>query len=196
MIVFQVPAMMPEHNSLGSEIRNYLKPRLGRELVVMLDTFCYVAGETLERLGHFKGDDPHEYMQKRLLEFGAAPSFIAETMVQRLKEGIMPSAYAPDVCVVHEADYDNRFRVPLWIGEVISKDTRDYDLYFKAYLYERLGVKEYFVFETGRRSGKLVRVYRLESEGGAFAQYKEIPFDLPAARSEVLGVDVPVEWMV
>jgi hypothetical protein len=187
---------MPEHNLLGFEIGSYLKPRLSREQALLLDTFCYVSGETLERLGHFKGGDPHEYMQKRLLEFGAAPSFIAETMAQRLKEGIMPSAYAPDVCIASEADVDNRFRVPLWIGEVISKDTRDYDLYFKAYLYERLGVKEYFVFETGRRSGKLVRVYRLEPEGGAFAQYKDIPFDLPAVRSEVLGVDVPVEWKV
>ncbi len=196
MIVFQVPAMMPEHNLLGFEIGRYLKPRLSRGLALLLDTFCYISGEMLERLGHFKGGDPHEYMQKRLLEFGAAPSFIAETMAQRLKEGIMSSAYAPDVCVASEADLDNRFRIPLWIGEIISKDTRDYDLYFKAYLYERLGVKEYFVFETGRRSGKLIRVYRLKPESGAFSQYEEIPFDLPTAHSAVLNVDLPVEWTV
>lgn len=196
MVIFQVPAGIPEHNLLGKKIGDYLEPRLSRDLAILLDTYCYVSHEMLERLGHFKGDDPHEYMQKRLLKFGAGPSFIAETIAQRLKEGIMTSTYAPDVCVVHEADFDNRFRVPLWIGEIISKDTRDYDLYFKAYLYERLGVKEYFVFETGRRSGKLIRVYRLESEGGAFAQYKDIPFDLPAVRSEVLGVDMLVEWTV
>jgi len=196
MVIFQVPAGIPEHNLLGFEIVDYLKPRLGRDLKMLYDTYCYVSHEMLEKLGHFKGDDPHEYMQKRLLEFGAGPGFIAETIAQRLKEGIMTSTYAPDVCVVPEADFDNRFRVPLWIAEIISKDSREYDLYFKAYLYERLGVKEYFVFETGRRSGKLVRVYRLESEGGAFAQYQEIPFDTPAARSEVLGVDVPVEWTV
>ncbi|MGH7597073.1 MAG: Uma2 family endonuclease [bacterium] len=196
MIVFQVPAGMPEHNMLAVEIGNYLKPHLTGELVVLYDTFCYISHEMLERLGHFKGGDPHEYMQKRLLEFGAAPSFIAETIAQRLKEGIMTSSYAPDVYVAFEADLDNRFRIPLWIGEVISKDTRDYDLYFKAYLYERLGVKEYFVFETGRRSGKLVRVYRLEAEGGAFAQYREIPVSSPTAHSEVLGVDLPVDWKV
>ncbi len=196
MVVFQVPAGMPEHNRLANLIGNYLEPRLARELVVLYDPYCYITHEMLERLGHFKSGDPHEYMQKRLLEFGAAPSFIAETIAQRLKEGIMISTYAPDVYVAHETDLNNRFRIPFWIGEIISKDTRDYDLYFKAYLYERLGVKEYFVFATGRRLGKLVRVYRLESEGGAFAQYQEIPFDSPAARSEVLGVDVPVEWTV
>lgn len=196
MVIFQVPAGMPEHNRLANKIGNYLESRLTHELVVLYDTYCYITHEMLERFGHFKNGDPHEYMQKRLLEFGAAPSFIAETIAQRLKEGIMTSTYAPDVCVVPEADFDNRFRVPLWIAEIISKDSREYDLYFKAYLYERLGVKEYFVFETGRRSGKLVRVYRLESEGGAFAQYQEIPFDSPAAHSNVLNVDLPVEWTV
>jgi hypothetical protein len=196
MIVFQVPAMMPEHNSLGSEIGHYLKPRLTHELAVMLDTFCYISGETLERLGHFKGDDPHEYMQQRLLDLGASASFIAETMAHLLKQGLMPSVFAPDVCVVQEADYDNRFRVPLWIGEVISKDSREYDLCFKAYLYERLGVIEYFVFETGRRSGKLIRAYRLQADAGRFAQYETIDISGTVAQSKALGVEVPVEWTV
>jgi len=196
MIVFQVPAMMPEHNSLAARIGNFLEQRLSRELAVLLDTFCYISAEMLERLGHFKGSDPHEYMQTRLLEFGAAPSFVAETIAQFLKQGIMPSPYAPDVCVVHEVDYDNRFRVPLWIGEIVSKDSRDYDLYFKAYLYERLGVKEYFVYETGRRSGKLICVYRLQPETGAFAQYETISFSGAAVHSQILDVDVPVEWTV
>jgi hypothetical protein len=76
MIVFQVPAGMPEHNRFANKMGNYLEQRLGRELVVLYDTFRYISPEM------------------------------------------------------------------------------------------------------------------------AFAQYKEIPFDLPAARSEVLGVDVPVEWTV
>jgi hypothetical protein len=61
---------------------------------------------------------------------------------------------------------------------------------------ERLGVKEYFVFETARRAGKVIRVYRLEPKGGAFAQYQEIPLDGATVRSEVLGVELPVAWMV
>ena len=196
MIVFQVPAGMPEHNLLGSEIGNYLKPRLSRELVVILDTFCYITAETLEQLGHFKGDDPHEYMQQRLLDFGASASFIAETMAHLLKQGIMPSSYAPDVCVVRVSDYKNRFRVPLWIAEIVSRENREHDLCFKAYLYERLGVKGYFVFETGENSGKLIRAYRLETESGAFFQYQMIPFESPSVRSEVLGIELPVEWKV
>jgi len=196
MIVFQVPAMMPEHNTLAARIGNFLEQRLSRDLAVMLDTFCCISGETLERLGHFKGGDPHEYMQRRLLDFGASASFIAETMAYLLKQGLMPSVYAPDVCVVHEADYDNRFRVPLWIGEMISKDSREYDLCFKAYLYERLGVKEYFVFETGRRSGKLLRAYELKAEEGTLSYYEDIRFDSSTARSQLLGVEIPVEWKV
>jgi hypothetical protein len=196
MIVFQVPAGMPEHNKLANKIGNSLEQRLSSELAVLYDTFRYISPEMLERLGHFKGDDPHEYMQRRLLDFGASASFIAETMAHLQKQGLMPSPYAPDVCVVHESDYKNRFSVPLWIAEIVSKETREYDLCFKAYLYERLGVKEYFVFETGERSGKLIRAYRLESEGGAFAQYREISSDSPSARSEVLDVEIPVEWKV
>jgi len=196
MIVFQVPAGMPEHNLFAHEIVNYLKPHLNRDLAVLVDTYCYISHEMLERLGHFKGGDPHEYMQKRLLELGAGPVFIAATIAERLKDGIMTSSYAPDVCVVQEADFDNRFRVPLWIAEIISKDSREYDLYFKAYLYERLGVKEYFVFETGRRSGKLLRAYELKSEVGAFSRYDDIRFDSSTAHSPLLGVEIPVEWKI
>jgi hypothetical protein len=194
MVIFQIPAGAPEHNSLTFEIGSYLKSRIGREQVVLFDTYCYISHETLESLGHFKNGDPHEYLQTRLIELGAAPSFVAGTLAELSKQGIMPSSYAPDVCVVNEADFDNRFRVPLWTAEIISKDSRDYDLYFKAYLYERLGVKEYFVFETGRRSGKLLRGYRLKPETVGFAQYEEISFSETSARSEVLGVDVPVQW--
>jgi len=196
MVIFQVPAGIPEHNLLANKIGTYLEQHLSRELVVLYDTYSFISTEMLERLGHFKGADPHEYMQQRLLDLGASPSFIAETMAHLLKQGIMPSPYAPDVCVVQEVDFENRFRIPLWIAEIISKDSRDYDLYFKAYLYERLGVKGYFVFETGRRSGKLLRGYRLKSETTRYTQFEEIAFGEKTARSEVLGVDFPVQWTV
>lgn len=52
MVVIQFPAGMPEHNLLANEIGNYLKPRLGRELTVLYDTYCYISHEMLERLGH------------------------------------------------------------------------------------------------------------------------------------------------
>jgi len=197
MIIFQTPAGIPEHNSLAVEIGNYLKPRISRDYAVLYDTYCYVSHETLESLGHFKNGDSHEHMQTRLIELGAAPSFVAETLVQLTKQGIMPSTYAPDVCVVKASEYENRFRLPLWIGEIVSKDTRDYDLYFKAYLFERLGVKEYFVFETGHRSGKLIRAYRLRPAAEGSAQhYDEIVFDATSANSEALGVDLPVAWTI
>lgn len=195
MIIIQIPAGVPEHNTLANEIGSFIKRGLGPGFKVLYDTFCYISHETLERLGHFKNGDPHEYMQTRLLELGASPSFIAEAMAQLLKQGIMPSSYAPDVCVVKDADFDNRFRVPLWIGEIVSKDTRDYDLYFKAYLYERLGVKEYFVFETGKRSGKLLRAYRLDEQEKP-AQYRELALAGAALRLASCGVELPYEWSV
>jgi hypothetical protein len=188
--------MMPEHNLLAARIGSFLEQHLSRELAVLLDTFSYISPETLERLGHFKGSDPHEYMQTRLLEFGAAPSFIAEMMAHLLKQGLMPSPYDPDVCVVQETDYDNCFRVPLWIAEIISKDSREYDLYFKAYLYERLGVKEYFVFETGRRSGKLLHAYKFKTEVGTLSHYEDILFDGPMAHSQLLDIEIPGEWKI
>ncbi len=196
MVIFQIPAGMPEHNLFANRIGTYLEQRLPRGFAVLYDTFSYISPEAMEALGHFKNGDPHEYMQQRLLDLGAPPSFIAETMAHLLKQGIMPSPFAPDICVVRDNDFDNRFRVPVWIGEIVSKDTRDYDLYFKAYLYERLGVDEYFVFETGKRSGKLLRVYRLDEPQKPFAQYFEVALAGAAMRLESVKVELPIEWSV
>ncbi len=194
MIVIQMPVGVPEHNIFAVKIGTYLEPKLARNVIVLYDTFYYIASEKLEAMGHFKGGDPHEYMQTRLLELGASSSFIVETFAQLLKQGLMPSVYAPDVCVINEADYNNRFRVPIWIGEVISKDTRDYDLYFKAYLYERMGVQEYYVFETGKRSGKLLRAYRLDESEKPWPQYRELALSGASTRLASCEVDLPNEW--
>jgi hypothetical protein len=195
MVVIQFPPIGPEHNALAAEITSCLQERLPQNFTALYDTFSYIEADKLEAMGHFKNGAPHEYMQTRLLELGASPSFIAEAMAQLLKQGIMPSSYAPDVCVINDADFDNRFRVPVWIGEIVSKDTRDYDLYFKAYLYERLGVNEYFVFETGKRSGKLLRAYRLDEKEKP-AQYRELALAGAALRMESCNVELPYEWSV
>jgi Uma2 family endonuclease len=134
-------------------------------------------------------------MQTRLVELGASASFVAETMMQLIKQGMMPSSCAPDVCVVRDSDFNNRFRLPLWIAEIVSKDTRDYDLYFKAYFYECLGVQEYFVFETGPRSGRLLRSYRLTTEIGG-RRYEELPLAGATAWSQTLSLELPMAWKV
>jgi hypothetical protein len=69
-------------------------------------------------------------------------------------------------------------------------------LYFKAYLYERLGVKEYFVFEAVRRSGRLPRAYELKTEVGTLSHYEDIRFDGPMAHSPLLGIEIPVDWKI
>ncbi len=196
MVIIQIPAGMPEHNLFANRLGTYLEQRLPHGFAVLYDTFSYISPEAMESLGHFKNGDPHEYMQQRLLDLGAPPSFIAETVAHLLKQGLMPSPYAPDVCVVREVDFDNRFRVPVWIGEIVSKDTHDYDLYFKAYLYERLGVNEYFVFETGKRSGRLICAYRLDEPQKPLAQYQEIPLNGETARLASVEVELPIAWSV
>ena len=79
MIVFQTPAGTPEHNSLAVKIGTYIEKKLDPEYSVLYDTYCYISQEILEKLGHFKNGDPHEYMQTRLIELGASSTFIAET---------------------------------------------------------------------------------------------------------------------
>jgi len=81
MVVFRPLALPAGHNSLAVKIGVYLEPRLGGNRAVLYDTYCYVSHEQLESLGRFKNGDPHEYMQTRLIELGAAPSFVAETLV-------------------------------------------------------------------------------------------------------------------
>ena len=198
MIVFQAPVSVPEHNSLAVKIGTYLEQKISPDYSIIYDTYCYISHEILERLGHFKNGDPHEYMQTRLHDLGAPATFIAEIMSWLLKQGTMPSSYAPDVAVVYESDYENRFRVPIWIAEITSKESRDYDLFFKAYLYERLGVKEYFVFETRRRAGNLLTVYRLESQEGTDSQYRVVRFENTAntVYSEILDIEIPAKWEI
>jgi len=198
MIVFQTPVATPEHNSLAVRIGTYLEKKISSKHAVLYDTYCYISHEILEKLGHLKNGDLHEYMQTRLIELGASNTFVAETLSWLLKQGTMPSSYAPDIAVINEQDYDNRFRIPLWIGEIVSKDSRDYDLYFKAYLYERLGVKEYFIFNTGHRSGNLVRIYCLQPDSKILPQYKITDFTETAAtvHSEILQLELPINWTV
>lgn len=95
MVVFLIPAPTSEHNSLAVKISGYFKQRLSREYEVLYDTYTYISHEMLERLGHFKGGDSHEYMQIRLLDFGASASFIAVTMANLLKRGTAVSEVDP-----------------------------------------------------------------------------------------------------
>ncbi len=195
MIIFQTPISTPEHNSLANKIGTYLERKISKKYAIIYDTYCYISHEILEKLGHFKNGDPHEYMQTRLIELDASTTFIAETIAWLVKQGTMPSSYAPDIAVIYDEDYKNKFRTPILSCEIVSRDTLDYDLFFKAYLYERLGIKEYFVFATDDRAGKLIKHYLLAADD-VLPQYQAIPFALKdkAVYAEALAIKLPVMW--
>lgn len=57
MIIFQVPAGAPEHNSLAVKIGTGIEQHLRSEFAVLYDTYTYVPHSELEKMGHFKNKE-------------------------------------------------------------------------------------------------------------------------------------------
>lgn len=112
------------------------------------------------------------------------------------------SAPSPDVSVVHGLrpdrgdldSYDARSHgvVPSLVAEVVSPMSariRQTDLTDKVRLYERVGIREYFIVDTPRRPRGVLRYtllgYRLDSSG----RYQSVPLDTQERLfSETTGV--------
>lgn len=69
MIIFQPPVSAPGHNYLANKIGTYLERKINKRYAAIYDACCNISHEILEKLGHFKNGDPHEYMQTRLIEY-------------------------------------------------------------------------------------------------------------------------------
>ena len=101
-------------------------------------------------------------------------------------------AFAPNV--LRDA-FDSRVEpggFPPFVLEVVSTESRDRDTgrTKKVQLYERLGVREYAIFDPRARRGPPLHGYR-RTPGG---QWVEWPLEESGAlRSEVLGLDLRVE---
>ncbi len=90
------------------------------------------------------------------------------------REGDPSARVAPDVMLVFDIPqqfYDNYKvweygQIPAVIFEVTSASTRENDQGYKKELYERLGVKEYWLFDPkGEWIGEQLRGYRLGKDG-------------------------------
>lgn len=99
------------------------------------------------------------------------------------------NAVQPDIIVVlqetrHIIDPEGHIHgVPDMLIEVLSPDNRNHDLKRKKDLYERFGVKEYWVIDP---SSKLAIGYALEN-----AQYKRIAEDTGFINSSLLQTSFP-----
>lgn len=88
-------------------------------------------------------------------------------------EGFPKLRVAPDVMVIFEVEPGGRDNYKIWeekqvpgvIFEITSKSTRNEDLVEKKTLYERLGVKEYWLFDPkGEWIEAQLQGYRLQGE--------------------------------
>jgi len=97
--------------------------------------------------------------------------------------------YAPDVFAVHQEDGNDRFAIPPVVFEIISRNSREDDLYFKAVFYETIGVKEYFIGEGGINCGRILKAYR-----AADREFVKIAPRAGGYFSEVPGCQIPKKW--
>ena len=88
---------------------------------------------------------------------------LPETDSQR--EDDIPSVVQPDltvICNVSRITERGCFGAPDWVVEILSPWTLKKDLDAKFALYERSGIREYWLVDPGNRT---VHVYRLEASG-------------------------------
>lgn len=159
------------------------------DLAPKLDTFRYLDDWQANAFGDFKNVMKLENFVEGLRRFGASQRFIKSKLDEYTGVGTIHSAYAPDVFVVEKSERNNEFGVPLLVFEIISKQSRENDLWFKPYFYETIGVREYFVGEADVEIGTIIRAYRLENN-----LYTPILLENDGYFSQVIGSLLPKRW--
>jgi len=178
------------HGDFCLHLSSFLLQTLkGKPYRVKLDIFRYLDADTINRFGNFKlGVDIDPFI-RRLKHFGAPKDFIQQKLQEFSRTGTAQGVYAPDVFVVHQKDGNDRFAIPPVVFEIISRNSRDDDFYFKAVFYETIGVKEYFIGEGGINCGKILKAYR-----AAGREFVKITPRAGGYFSEVLGCQIPKKW--
>ena len=134
--------------------------------------------------GYFE-DDPDVYVSGNLLIYYV--------------EGHPEECVAPDVFAVRGVEKKLRPIYKVWeegkgpdvVVEVTSPSTHREDLQEKRTLYERLGVREYFIFDPeGRRFQPPFRGYRLEKGNLRPVPPDRVEGGKTVYRSEVLGLEL------
>jgi len=126
-----------------------------------------------------------------LRRFGASQRFIQSKIDEYTGVGTIHSGYAPDIFVVEKSERNNEFGVPLVAFEIISRQSRMHDLWFKPFFYETIGVQEYFVAEPEIETGTIVRAYRLEGN-----KYQALSLENEGYYSKTLGHFLPRVWEI
>jgi Uma2 family endonuclease len=149
------------------------------------DIHCDYMIDLREALKDFFRDDPNVYVAGNLFVY--------------YQEGDARKQVAPDVFVVQGVEKKLRRYYQIWkerktpdvVIEITSDSTRWEDMDFKRKLYQRLGVKEYYLYDpTGDYLKDRFLGYRLVGN-------RYMPVRLPKGedriRSDVLGLDLVLE---
>lgn len=158
----------------------------GTSYVVKIDTFRYLEDWLINSFGDFKNALHLEKFVAELKRFGAPKSFIKSKLNEYAGMGMISPGYAPDIFVTEKAQRHNEFGVPLLAMEIISRHSRETDLFYKPYFYETIGVEEYFVGEASIEYGTIVKAYRLVK-----GRFKPITAKRKQYYSTVLGAFLP-----
>jgi hypothetical protein len=158
----------------------------GTDRVVKIDTFRYLEDWLINSFGDFKNALHLEKFVAGLKRFGAPKSFIKGKLDEYTGMGMISPGYAPDIFVTEKAQRHNEFGVPLLAMEIISRHSRETDLFYKPYFYETIGVEEYFVGEASIEYGKIIKAYRLVK-----GRYQPIAAKEKQYYSAVLGAFLP-----
>lgn len=180
----------PEHYWLCRAITKFLEELvLSTDYAIMSDVYRYLTENTLNLFGDFKHGVAHKKFIENLQRFGASKNFIKQKIQEYAGTGVAQGTYAPDVFVLHKDEVFNRFSIPLMIFEVISYNKKENDLYFKPYFYETIGVQEYYICQSTRTRGTVIKAYHLVME-----RYEEMRLEKQGYFSEVLLNYIPQVW--
>jgi hypothetical protein len=183
------PARDPHNNFMGKVFTKLDRMLENSDLVPKLDTFRYLDDWLINAFGDFKNVMHLENFVAGLRRFGASQNFIQKKIEEYTGVGTISPGYAPDVFIVEKAEKNNEFGIPLMVFEIISKQSRENDLWFKPYFYETIGVREYFVGEADLEIGTMIRAYRLEKN-----LYVPIQLESNGYFSQVIGGFLPKRW--
>lgn len=160
--------------------REIYYPESDGEPMAETDVHRNLMVELIAQLEIFFADDPEVYVSGNLLIYYV--------------EGDPAKCVAPDVFVVRGVGKHERHIYKLWeegrppdvVFELASRKTLFKDVGQKSRLYERLGVREYFLYDPeydGQPDGSVG--YRLQD-----GRYEELEITAGVVHSETLGLDL------
>jgi len=189
---FNMSPAGPEHYEMCFTIVTFLRNLVqSTDYKVLSDVYRYLDEDAINLFGEFKNGIGHNIFVDNLKRFNASDKFIGKKLNEFAGIGVAQGAYAPDVFVLHKDEVYNRFSIPQIVFEILSPNTFENDLHFKPYFYETIGVREYFICQTTRQQGTIIKAYHLVME-----RYEEIRLESQGYFSEVILNYLPQIWQL